>query len=488
MLYRVPHLIAGKVVDVQGRELPIYRPDMGEQVGIVSVADQAVVQQAVAAAKTAYFSWSRTTPAARAQLLFKYKTLLDAHTLELATMVSREHGKTIEEAVGSVKRGIEVVDFACGIPALLKGSYSADVSQGIDAYSIYQPLGVCVGITPFNFPAMIPLWMLSMAIACGNTFILKPSEKDPSVAVMLIKLLQEAGVPDGVVNVVQGDGETVDLLITHQDVQAVSFVGSSKIASEVYNKSIAHHKRAQAFGGAKNHCVVMPDADLAKAADSLVAAAYGSAGERCMAISVVVAVGDDVADKLIKLMTPKIENWRMGSGLAEKIDMGPLVTKQHLQRVKNYVDLGQKEGATLVIDGSKQSVAGSQGYFMAPCLFDHVDLSMRIYRDEIFGPVLCIVRVKSLDEAIALINQHEYANGCAIFTSDGYSAREFSHAINVGMVGVNVAVPIPAAYHGFGGWKQSCFADIGMYGDEAVRFYTRRKKITERWFAKESSS
>lgn len=477
MTREVPHFIAGKQVSSSTRKLEIYNPTQGSTIKHVNVADSVLVNQAIAAASAAFTSWSATSLAQRAKILFKYKALLDTNIQSLAKLINEEHGKNIEEALGSLQRGIDVVDYACGIANHLKGEFSAGVSQSVDVYSIRQPLGVCVGVTPFNFPGMIPLWMFPMAIACGNTFVLKPSEKDPSCSLKLVELAKEAGVPDGVINVIHGDKETVDALIIHPDVKAVSFVGSSITAKYVYETAIAHNKRAQAFGGAKNHCIVMPDADLEAATDAIVAAACGSSGERCMAISVVVAVGDVVAEQLIAKMQPKMKSY----------EVSPLVTPAHLERVQSYVALGKQEGAKLLVDGSTQkSSQNPKGFYMGACLFDQVTPMMRIYREEIFGPVLCVVRVKDFASAVQLINDHPYANGTAIFTSDGYTAQAFVEKIQVGMVGVNVPIPVPVAYHSFGGWKNSIFADIGMYGSESVRFNTKLKTVTQRWYAKET--
>ncbi|VVC77025.1 Putative 3-oxopropanoate dehydrogenase [Aquicella siphonis] len=485
-VYTVPHFIGGKKLLPQGRTLDIYNPATGSVIGQVGVANSHTVDQAVQAAKSAFISWSGTTPPQRAKILFRFKTLLEQNRDQLIRYITQEHGKTLSEAQGSLQRGMDVVDFTCGIPSHLKSAYAGDVGTGVDSYSLYQPLGVCVGITPFNFPAMIPLWMFPMAIACGNTFVLKPSEKDPSCALRMVELAKEAGVPEGVVNLVNGDRETVDALITHPDVKAVSFVGSSTVAEHVYTTATAHHKRAQAFGGAKNHCVVMPDADLDQAAQALVTAAYDCAGERCMAISVVIAVGDQVADKLVEKMKPLITNLKIGPGSKAEVQMGPLVTREHLEKVKSYINIGKQEGATLVVDGSEYKPAEHrQGFFMGGCLFDHVKPGMRIYNEEIFGPVLSVVRVPDFETALQLINDHEYGNGTAIFTNDGYTARTFADKVQVGMVGVNVPVPVPVAYHSFGGWKRSIFSDIGMYGNDAIRFYTKLKTVTQRWFAKD---
>lgn len=484
-IYEVPHLIHGKTIVGSGERLAIYNPLTGAKAGVVCAADAALVDQAVAAAAAALPAWAATSASKRAKILFRFKALLDEHTDELMQLVTQEHGKTLVEAQGSIQRGIDVVDFACGIPFHLKGTYAEEVASGVDCYSLHQPVGVCVGITPFNFPAMIPLWMFPMAIACGNTFVLKPSEKDPSCAVRMVQLAEEAGVPPGVVNVVHGAKATVDALLVHPQVSAVSFVGSTPIASYVQQTATQHHKRVQAFGGAKNHCVVMPDANLDDVVDSIVLAAYGSAGERCMAISVVVAVGDAVADALIAKIRPRVAKLKVGSGFEAQVEMGPLVSQAHWERVQAYVTTGKAEGATLVIDGSAQKPQGLEsGFFMGPCLFDHVTPSMRIYQEEIFGPVLCMVRVPDFDAALSLINAHSFANGTAIYTADGATARAFVANVKVGMVGVNVPIPVPVAFHSFGGWKQSIFADIGMYGEEAVRFYTQRKTVTQRWLRK----
>ena len=482
MTYEVPHFINGKTIPPLGRKLDIYNPATGLLSGHVGAGNKRMVDQAVEAAAKAFPAWSATSPFHRAKILFRYKALLDQHIEELAHLITNEHGKTVAEAIGSVQRGIDVVDFTCGIPNYLKGKH-LEIATEMDSYSLLQPLGVCVGITPFNFPGMIPLWMFPMAIACGNTFVLKPSEKDPSCSIKLMELAKQAGVPDGVVNVVHGDKEVVDALLAHHDVKAVSFVGSSPIAEYVYKTAIANNKRAQAFGGAKNHCIVMPDADMEHAAEAIVASAYGAAGERCMAVSVVVAVGDQVADALIAKMKPKIEKLKIGSGTQNDTEMGPLVTKQHWEKVQSYVKLGQQEGAALIIDGSAYKPKENEdGYFMGACLFDHVKSNMRIYQEEIFGPVLSIVRAKDFASALKLVNEHPYGNGTSIYTRDGYAARTFAEKVQAGMVGINVSVPVPAAYHSFGGWKQSIFADTQMYGPDAVRFYTKLKTVTQRWF------
>lgn len=484
MHYEVPHLINGKKVQGGSRDLPIYNPALGEQVGNTKVADQKLVNDTVTVAQKAFTSWSQTTPTQRAKIFFKYKNLLDSDIKNLAKLVTTEHGKTIPEAIGSIQRGIDVLDFVCGIPSHLQTNYSANAATGIDVYAMRQPLGVCAGITPFNFPGMIALWMFPMAIGCGNTFILKPSEKNPSCAIRLVELAQEAGVPEGVVNVLQGDKETVDALLMHPGIQAVSFVGSSKVAEHVYKTAIQQNKRGQAFGGAKNHCIVMPDANIKQAAEAITLAAYGSCGERCMAISVVLAVGDTTADQLIPLIKERLTRFKVGPGTEEGVELGPLITGQHLENVLRYVDSGKQDGATAVVDNSRYKPEhADKGYFMGACLFDNVKPSMKIYQEEIFGPVLCVMRVPSYEAAMQLINEHPYGNGTAIFTRDGYIARNFAERVQAGMVGINVPVPVPVAYHSFGGWKNSIFADTQMYGAEAIRFYTKLKTVTERWSA-----
>jgi malonate-semialdehyde dehydrogenase (acetylating)/methylmalonate-semialdehyde dehydrogenase len=480
----IPHIINGKRITASHRQLPVYNPALGEVIGSVPVANQDIVNQAVDVAKTAFAAWSQTTPPQRAKILFRYKALLEGEIKNLAKIVTAEHGKTHIEAIGSIQRGMDVLDFVCGMPTHLQGVYSANAATGVDVYSMRQPLGVCAGITPFNFPAMIALWMFPMAIACGNTFILKPSEKNPSCAVRLVELAHEAGVPEGVINLVNGDKETVDAILAHPDVQAVSFVGSSAVASHVYKTAISHHKRAQAFGGAKNHSIVMPDANIKQAAEAITLAAYGSCGERCMAISVVVAVGDTVADQLIPLIEERLRRFKVGPGTDDSVELGPLISQQHLDKVLSYIDAGKREGATVVLDNSRQKPAKHEnGFFMGACIFDHVTPSMKIYRDEIFGPVLCVMRVPDIEAAMKLINDHEYGNGTAIFTRDGYTARTFAERVQAGMVGINVPVPVPVASHSFGGWKNSIFADTQMYGAEAIRFYTKLKTVSERWFA-----
>ena len=477
------HFIDGQRVDGESNRFgDVFNPATGEVGAQAPYASPAEVRKAVEAAKAAFSGWSATPPAQRARILFRYRDLLEAHKAELAEIVSREHGKTLDDAKGSVTRGTEIVEFACGIPQLLKGEHNENVAGNVDSFSIRQPLGVCAGITPFNFPAMVPMWMFPIALACGNTFVLKPSERDPSTGVRLAELAVEAGLPPGVLNVVIGDKEAVDALLTDPDVQAVSFVGSTPIAEYVYKTGTGHGKRVQALGGAKNHMVVMPDADLDQATDALIGSAYGSAGERCMAISVAVTVGDQTADELIDRLAPRVKNLHIGPYDDPKAEMGPLVTKQHYEKVKGYVDTGLDEGAELVVDGRECSVEGHEGgYFLGGCLFDKVTPDMRIYRDEIFGPVLSVVRAKDYEEALRLVNEHEFGNGTAIFTRDGDAARDFTTRVNIGMVGVNVPIPVPTAYHSFGGWKRSLFGDHHMHGPEGVRFYTRLKAITQRW-------
>ncbi|AZZ95582.1 CoA-acylating methylmalonate-semialdehyde dehydrogenase [Hahella sp. KA22] len=467
-----------------GRVGPVFNPATGEQRLNVALSSADETRAAITAAQTAFASWKEVTPLRRARVLFKFKELMEKHADELAELITLEHGKVFSDAQGELVRGLEVVEFACGIPHLQKGEHSLNVGRGVDSYSLMQPLGVCAGISPFNFPAMVPMWMFPVAIACGNTFVMKPSEKDPSVPLRLAELLKEAGLPDGVFNVVNGDKEAVDVLLTDERVQAVSFVGSTPIAEYIYATASAHGKRVQALGGAKNHMVVMPDADPEQVVGSLVGAAYGSAGERCMAISVAVCVGDEVADTLVSRLQSEIDNMRVGPGLGlpEEAHMGPLVSKEHAAKVRSYIGSGIEEGAALIRDGRDFVCAGNEkGYFVGPTLFDHVKPNMRIYKEEIFGPVLCVVRVDSYAEAIRLINEHEYGNGTAIFTRDGDTARQFCEEIQVGMVGVNVPIPVPMAFHSFGGWKRSLFGPLHMHGPDGVRFYTRMKTITSRW-------
>jgi malonate-semialdehyde dehydrogenase (acetylating)/methylmalonate-semialdehyde dehydrogenase len=477
----VGHRIAGKIETGGARRSPVYNPALGEVIAEVALGGSAEIERAVAAARGAFPAWSETAPPKRARVLFKLKELLDANHDVLAASITREHGKVLSDARGEVQRGIEVVEFACGIPQSLKGEHSDNVGGGIDNWSMRQPLGVCAGITPFNFPAMVPLWMFPVAIACGNTFVLKPSERDPSPSLLLAELFERAGLPPGVLNVVQGDKEAVDELLGHPDVAAVSFVGATATAEYIYGQGTRHGKRVQALGGAKNHLVVMPDADLDQAADALVGAGYGSAGERCMAISVAVVVGS-VADALIEKLAARVKRLEVNDGTVRGADMGPLVTAAHREKVKGYIDEGVRAGARLVIDGRGVRVAGREnGFFMGPTLFDHVDPAMRIYREEIFGPVLSIVRAPDFATAVEIVNSHEYGNGVACFTSDGRVAREFTRRIKAGMVGINVPIPVPMAFHSFGGWKHSMFGDHHLYGEEGVRFYTRYKSVMQRW-------
>ncbi|MDR3492711.1 MAG: CoA-acylating methylmalonate-semialdehyde dehydrogenase [Gammaproteobacteria bacterium] len=482
MIYQVNHHINGLVINDSPKKLDITNPATGNVIGQVAMADNSVLEKAVASAKAAFPAWSATPPAKRVRILFELRALLEKNINELADLVTKEHGKTLTDARGSIQRGIDVVEFACGIPFLLKGTYAEDVATDIDSYTLRQPLGVCLGITPFNFPAMIPLWMFPMAIACGNTFILKPSERDPSCSFRIAELCVEAGLPKGVLNVVNGDKDAVNFLIKHPDVKAISFVGSTPIAEMIYQTGTAAGKRVQAFGGAKNHCVIMPDANIDQAADALVGAAYGSAGERCMAISVAVAVGDKLADELIKKLIPRVQGLNIGAGFKPETEMGPLISKQHLERVKNYVDLGVEEGAALVVDGrSFISPEHPQGFYLGGCLFDHVTPTMKIYKEEIFGPVLVVVRVPDFESALQLVNDHEFGNGTAIFTHDGGVARTFASKVQAGMIGINVPIPVPVAYQTFGGWKRSLFGGMHMHSTDGMQFYTKIKTVTERW-------
>lgn len=482
MAQELTHWINGQhVKGTSGRFGDVYNPATGEVVSQVPLASQGELAAAVEAARSAWPDWAQTPPLSRARIMFKYKALIEENADELAAIITAEHGKVLSDAHGSLTRGLEVVEYACGIPQLLKGEYTEQVGRGIDAWTTRQPIGVCAGITPFNFPAMVPMWMYPMAIACGNTFILKPSEKDPSCALRLAELASEAGLPDGVLNVVNGDKVAVDAILAHPHIPAISFVGSTPIAQYIYATGTANGKRVQALGGAKNHMVVMPDADVDQAADALMGAAYGSAGERCMAISVAVAVGD-AGDRLMDLLKPKVEALKIGPGTDESMDMGPLVTADHLRKVSSYVEVGIEEGAELVVDGRDYSIQGYEnGFFIGGCLFDNVTPDMRIYKEEIFGPVLSVVRSPDFDMALQIINDHEFGNGVSIFTRDGDAAREFTNRIEVGMVGVNVPIPVPMAFHSFGGWKGSLFGDTHMHGPEGMRFYTRQKAVTSRW-------
>jgi malonate-semialdehyde dehydrogenase (acetylating) / methylmalonate-semialdehyde dehydrogenase len=479
----VTHWIGGKPwTGDAARHGDIYNPATGEVAGTVDFATAAEVDAAVSAAAAAWPAWRETSLARRTALMFTFRELIRVRQAELAALLSSEHGKVAADAAGEVSRGLEVVEFACGIPHLLKGGFSEQVSTGIDAYSIRQPLGVVAGITPFNFPAMVPMWMFPIAIACGNCFVLKPSEKDPSASLMLAELLAEAGLPDGVFNVVHGDKEAVDAVLTHPGISAVSFVGSTPVARYISEVGTAAGKRVQALGGAKNHMVVLPDADLDLAADAAVSAGFGSAGERCMAISVLVAV-DPVGDELVAKITERVARLRVGPGDDPASEMGPLVTRAHRDKVASYLDSGVSEGAVLAVDGRGHPVSGgaADGFWLGPSVLDHVTPSMDCYRDEIFGPVLSVVRASGYDDAMQIIGQNPYGNGTAIFTNDGGAARRFTHEVDVGMVGINVPIPVPMAYYSFGGWKSSLFGDTHVYGEEGVHFYTRGKAVTSRW-------
>ena len=478
----IGHRIGGKpVVAEDGRNSAVFNPATGAVSARVALATPDELNTAVAAAKAAFPGWAATSPLRRARIMFKYKELLEQNIDQLAALITAEHGKVLSDAKGEVQRGIEVVEFACGIPQLLKGEYTEQVANGIDAWTIRQPLGVCAGITPFNFPVMVPMWMFPMALACGNTFILKPSERDPSASLLLAELLDQAGLPPGVFNVVQGDKTAVDAILAHADIKAVSFVGSTPIAEYIYATGTAQGKRVQALGGAKNHMVVMPDADLEQTVDALMGAAYGSAGERCMAISVVVAVGD-VGDKLVEALVPRIQALKIANGTDPTAEMGPVVTQVHKDKIIGFIGQGVDAGATLVVDGRGFVLPGQRdGFFLGGSLFDHVTPEMSIYKEEIFGPVLCVMRVPDFSAAIDLVNSHEFGNGTAIFTRDGNTAREYGFRVQVGMVGINVPIPVPMAFHSFGGWKRSLFGDHHAHGPEAVRFYTKHKALTQRW-------
>ncbi len=479
----IEHFIGGEVVAGNGKQLlDVHNPSTGDVVAQVLMADESDVNHTVAVAKEAFTSWSALSPVKRSRVLFKFKALLEDSMDALAAKLTEEHGKVFDDAKGEVMRGIEVVEFICGAPGLTRGTYSEDVATGLDCYSIRQPLGVCAGVTPFNFPIMISIWQSTAAIATGNSFVLKPSEKDPSTPMMLADLWKQAGLPDGVFNVVNGDKVAVDALLNHDDVESVVCVGSTPVAEYIYKTAIANNKRSQAFGGAKNHAILMPDADLDLAVNSIYGAAFGAAGERCMALPVVVAVGDEIADKFVEKMKAMLPNLNVGDGMQAGVEMGPLITAEHRERVLSYVALGQEEGADLVYNGSDLTVPGHEsGYFMGPCLFDNVKSDMRIYLEEIFGPVLCVVRVDDFETALQLINDHEYGNGTAVFTCDGGTARAFAKKVQVGMVGINIPIPVPIAYHSFGGWKRSVFGDVRMHGGEALRFYTKEKSVTVKW-------
>jgi malonate-semialdehyde dehydrogenase (acetylating)/methylmalonate-semialdehyde dehydrogenase len=477
---RINHWIGGRSVPGEsGRSGPVYNPATGRQTGEVDFASVEEVDRAVQTAKEAFASWRAVSLSRRTDLFFRIRKLVDEHREDIAKILTVEHGKVLSDAKGEVARGLEVIEFCCGIPDLLKGGFSEQASTGVDVYSIRQPLGVVAGITPFNFPAMVPMWMWAPAIACGNTFILKPSEKDPSASIYVAELLQEAGLPDGVFNVVHGDKTAVDAILEHPDIAAVSFVGSTPIARYVYETGTSHDKRIQALGGAKNHMIVLPDADIDMAADAAVSAGYGSAGERCMAVSMLVAVGH-AADELVDAIKVRLPNVKVGDGMQPDSEMGPLVTREHRDKVASYIDKGAEEGATVVTDG-RETAPDGDGFYLGVTLLDDVKPEMDVYKDEIFGPVLGVTRVDSYDEAVRLVNENPYGNGVAIFTRDGGVARQFQFDVNVGMVGVNVPIPVPVAYYSFGGWKNSLFGDLHVYGPEGIQFYTRGKVVTSRW-------
>jgi len=477
------HFIGGAhVPGKSGRFLDVTNPNTGEVTARTPLASAAELRAAVDVAAKAFPGWAATNPQRRARVMFEFKRLLEANMDELAELLSAEHGKVIADSKGDVQRGLEVIEFACGIPHLMKGEFTEGAGPGIDMYSMRQPLGVCAGITPFNFPAMIPMWMFGVSIACGNTFIVKPSEKDPSVPIRLAELFMEAGAPAGVLNVVNGDKEAVDAILTDPTIQAVSFVGSSDIAQYVYATGTAHGKRVQAMGGAKNHAIIMPDADMDQVVNDLIGAGYGSAGERCMAISVAVPVGEETADRLVEKLVPRVQALKVGISTAADSDYGPLVTKAHMDKVTSYIEMGVKEGAKLLVDGRGFKLQGYEnGFFLGGSLFDHVTPDMQSYKDEIFGPVLQVVRAKSFEEAAELPTKHQYGNGVAIFTRDGDAARSFASKVQVGMVGINVPIPVPLAYHTFGGWKRSAFGDTNQHGPEGVKFWTHIKTVTSRW-------
>lgn len=478
----IQHIIGSTGDGSGGSPAPVFNPATGEQIANVAIAEKTQVDAAIAAAKAALDGWANTPPAKRARVMFRLRDILEARADDVARTISAEHGKTHDDALGEVTRALEVVEYACGIPELLKGDFTRNVGPAIDSYSDRQPLGVVAGITPFNFPAMVPLWMIPMAVACGNTFILKPSERDPSSANLVHELFKEAGLPDGVLNVVHGDKVAVDALLDHPDVQAISFVGSTPVAEYIYTRGTAAGKRVQALGGAKNHMVILPDADIDLAADALMGAGFGSAGERCMAVSVAVPIGEETADKLIEKLAPQVRALKIGPSTDPEAEMGPVITKAAQERIEGLIAQGEKEGANVVVDGRGYHLQGYEnGYWVGGTLLDHVTPEMTVYREEIFGPVLSVLRAGSYDQAVELINAHEYGNGTAIFTRDGDAARDFTNRIQVGMVGVNVPIPVPVAYHSFGGWKRSIFGAHGIYGPEAVHFYTRLKTITSRW-------
>ncbi|MBW8185027.1 CoA-acylating methylmalonate-semialdehyde dehydrogenase [Shewanella nanhaiensis] len=482
---QLTHFINNQITEAHSLRVgAVFNPATGEQVAEVDLADSAVTEDALVSASNAFTSWSKTSPLLRARVMFKFKVLIEEHRDTLAKLITEQHGKVLSDAQGEITRGLEVVEFASGIPHLLKGEHSLNAGSGVDSHSMMQAVGVCVGITPFNFPVMVPMWMFPVSIACGNTFILKPSEKNPEPALFLAELLRRAGLPDGVFNVVNGDKTLVESLISDSRVEAVSFVGSTPIAEAIYSKASAYGKRCQALGGAKNHMVIMPDAEVEQAVNALMGAAYGSAGERCMAISVAVCIGDETADRVKTKLLKAIETLKIGNGADQmpEPDMGPLVSAEHKDRVMGYIETGVAEGAELVVDGRDLSVVDHEvGYFVGPTLFDHVTKEMKIYQEEIFGPVLAIVRVKDLDAALALVNSHEFGNGTAIFTQNGRASRRYQEEVKVGMVGINVPIPVPMSFHCFGGWKRSIFGPLNMHGPDGVRFYTKMKTVTSRW-------
>ena len=477
----IGHVINGQRVLDGGRTQPVYNPATGEVIRQVALAETDTVTSAIAAAETAFPEWRDTTPLSRARVMFRFKGLVEKHAETIVALITEEHGKVLDDARGELQRGIENIEYACGAPELLKGEHSRNVGRGVDSWSEHQPLGVVAGITPSNFPAMVPLWMYPLALICGNTFVLKPSERDPSAALFIGELLKEAGLPDGVFNVIQGDKTIVDLILKSQDISSVSFVGSTPVAKYIYEQSARNLKRVQALGGAKNHLVVMPDANLEQAVDGIIGAAYGSAGERCMAVSVAVAVGD-IADELVEKVNYKAQTLKVGPWTDLESEMGPVISKEHKEKIENYITQGAEEGAKLISDGRNYKIQGYEnGYFIGPTLFDNVKKDMRIYKEEIFGPVLSVIRVNNFDEALQLINDHEFGNGTSIYTRDGDVGRTFANKIKIGMVGINIPIPVPVAYHSFGGWKRSLFGDQHMHGPEGVRFYTKLKTITSKW-------
>lgn len=490
MTYQVAHFIAGKAIQDETKTVKeIYNPATGTCIGHTPIASLAICNQAVAAAKQAWPEWAQTSASKRIQILLQYRNLLERNTEHLAKLVTQEQGKTLADAKGSIARGLELIEFHCGLLTQLQGSFTANVSQQIDCHTFRQPLGVCAGISPFNFPVMVPIWMLIPAIACGNTFVLKPSEQDPSASIYLLELLHAAGLPPGVVNAIHGDHTTVEHLITHPDIQAVTAVASSPVAETIYQKAILAGKRSHTFGGAKNHAVIMPDADFDQTAKALCGAAYGSAGERCMAISVVVSVGKDTAPQLLNSLIPEIKKIKVDAGESPHADIGPVISQAHLHRIKEAIKLGVAEGAQLVLDGRDfVHPRYAQGFYLGPSLFDHVTENMSIYQNEIFGPVLVIVQVADLEEAIALVNRNQYGNGTAIFTQNGYAARHYAQTVQVGMVGINIPIPVPIVSHPFGGWKRSSFGDTVMHGTESMHFYTKTKSVTTKWFTHQSDA